>query len=180
MLPLLMAVTTCLGVMFIAYVLFILIPFLRHPASVPGRAEDFDFHFFIPCRDEAAVIATTIERARRDFPVAHVWVIDDDSNDDTSTIAQRYAGADDHVHVVQRRRPQARTGKGDALNSAYHHLNDWLPTTADRERIVVGVIDADGELAENALRVVAADDVFGDSTIGAAQVAVWMMNRADP
>jgi 1,2-diacylglycerol 3-beta-glucosyltransferase len=179
MLSLLNAFTTLMGVMFIAYVFFILIPFLRYPKTKPGNPDDFDFHLFIPCRDEAVVIATTIERARGDFPGAHVWVIDDDSEDETSAIANEYAAADDHVHVVQRRRPNARTGKGDALNAAYAQLNAWLPEGTDRTRVVITVVDADGEMAPNALEVCASDEVFGDPKVGAAQIAVWMKNRDD-
>ena len=179
MIPLLNAFTICMGVMFIAYVCFILIPFLRYPKTVPGNPADFTFHFFIPCRDEEAVIAVTIERARKDFPSAHVWVIDDDSDDETAAIALRYAAHDAHVHLVQRRRPEARTGKGDALNAAYRQLNEWLPADTDRTRTIVTVIDADGVMADNALEIVSADDVFGNERIGAAQIAVWMKNRDD-
>ncbi|SDQ24955.1 Glycosyltransferase, catalytic subunit of cellulose synthase and poly-beta-1,6-N-acetylglucosamine synthase [Curtobacterium sp. UNCCL20] len=179
MLPLLNALSTLLAVLFIAYVVFILIPFIRHKPTQPGVVEDFAWHYFIPCRDEEVVIAETISRARTDFPHAHVWVIDDDSDDDTSSIANRFADTDDHVHVVQRRRPQARTGKGDALNAAYAQLNAWLPTDADRSRIIVGVVDADGEMAPNALEIVSSATVFGDPRVGAAQTAVWMKNRGD-
>jgi glycosyltransferase involved in cell wall biosynthesis len=173
------AISTLLVVMFLGYVAFILVPFLRYPAAKTGDAADFDWHFFIPCRDEAAVIETTITRARGDFPNAHVWVIDDDSDDDTSAIARRDAAIDPFVHVVQRRRPDARTGKGDALNAAYRALNAWLPADADRTNIIVNVVDADGDVAANALDVVSAADVFGDNTIGAAQIGVWMKNRGD-
>jgi 1,2-diacylglycerol 3-beta-glucosyltransferase len=173
------AISTLLLVMFLAYVAFILVPFLRYPKAKTGSPADFDWHFLIPCRDEAAVIATTIERARGDFPTAHVWVIDDDSDDDTSSIANRYAATDPFVHVVQRRRPAARIGKGDALNAGYRALNAWLPADANRSRVIVNVVDADGEVAANALEVVSSADVFGDETIGAAQISVWMKNRDD-
>ncbi len=178
--PLLSSISALLGVMFLTYVAFILIPFLGYPPTKPGRVDDFEWHLLIPCRDEAAVIATTIERARRDFVAAHVWVVDDDSADDTASIVASYAEHDPHVHLVQRRRPEARTGKGDALNAAYRQLNDWLGAGADRSRVIITVVDADGELAANALEVVSSAEVFGDPNIGAAQIAVWMKNRDDP
>lgn len=106
-------------------------------------------------------------------------MIDDDSEDATSAIVSRWAAEDSHVHLVQRRRPQARTGKGDALNAAYHQLLSWLPEDADHERIVVVVIDADGEMEPNALEICSAEDTFGDPAVGAAQIAVWMKNRDD-
>lgn len=179
MLEFLYSFTVLLYVIFLTYALLILTSFLRYPKMKPGRVENFDWHFFIPCRDEAAVIDATIRRARQDFPMAHVWVIDDDSDDETAAIVQSYVDVDDLVHLVQRRRPEARTGKGDALNAAYHQLNTWLPVDADRSRTIVTVIDADGEMAPNALDFVSGDDVFGDAHTGAAQIAVWMKNRDD-
>ncbi len=179
MLPLLNSITTLMAVMFIAYVLFILIPFLRHKPITPGVVEDFEWHYFIPCRDEEFVIHNTIKRARNDFPTAHVWVIDDDSEDGTSAVANYFADTDPFVHVVQRRKPNARTGKGDALNQAYRQLNEWLPADTDRTRVIVGVVDADGEMAANALEIVSSATVFGDPKVGAAQTAVWMKNRDD-
>lgn len=179
MFPILNALTVLLGVAFVTYVIFILVPYLRYPRTVPGDPGDFEWHFFIPCRDEDAVIDTTIDRARRDFPGAHVWVIDDDSEDGTAGIVQTWAEKDERVHLVQRRRPEARTGKGDALNAAYLQLLEWLPEGTDRDRLVVVVIDADGEMEPNALEICASDDIFGDAQVGAAQIAVWMKNRDD-
>lgn len=124
-------------------------------------------------------MATTIERARTNFPLAHIWVIDDDSDDRTLEIAQSYAATDGHVHIVSRRRPDARLGKGAALNAAYRQLHEWLPPLTRTEDVIVIVLDADGELAENALEIVSSDTVFGDARNGAAQITVWMKNRGD-
>ncbi len=73
------------------------------------------------------MIGGTIERMRSRFPAMHVWVIDDDSDDRSAAIIAERAAVDPHVHLVQRRRPAARTGKGDALNAAYAQLDAWLP-----------------------------------------------------
>ncbi|MDO5764033.1 MAG: glycosyltransferase, partial [Bifidobacteriaceae bacterium] len=134
---------------------------------------------FIPCRDEETVVDATIRRAMKDFPEAHVWVIDDDSDDRTVDIANEYSGINSKIHVVRRKRPNARMGKGSALNGAYKALNQWLPSTIDRSRVIIGVVDADGELAPDALAVVASQSVFGRAKTGAAQIAVWMKNRDD-
>lgn len=177
--PILGSISIVLSITFLAYVAFILIPYLRHKPETPGNSEDFEWHIFVPCRDEAAVISTTIERQREQFPEARLWVIDDDSDDATSAIIQSHADRDPYVDLVQRRRPAARTGKGDALNAAYGQLNELLPAHADRERIIIGVVDADGEMAPNALSAVASDDCFGNPRVGAAQITVWMKNRDD-
>jgi cellulose synthase/poly-beta-1,6-N-acetylglucosamine synthase-like glycosyltransferase len=165
--------------------------FSRTPAE-PGDVGAFDWHMFVPCRDEEAVIDQTIERLRSTFPMAHVWVIDDDSDDDTAAIVAGWAGRDPRVHLVRRYRPFARTGKGDALNSAYHELNAYLERrsrpgprprpsrgTIDRDATVVCVVDADGHMAANALEQVSGGAAFGSPEVGAAQIAVRMRNRDD-
>jgi 1,2-diacylglycerol 3-beta-glucosyltransferase len=81
---------------------------------------------------------------------------------------------------VSRRFPDARKGKGAALNAAYRELSDLLPASADRSRVVIGVIDADGRPAPNCLRVCAGAGLFGDPGVGSVQVVVRMINRDDP
>lgn len=164
-------------VAFLTYVVLILVPFVRRKPAARGNHERFAWHVFVPARDEQAVIAETIARTRADFPVAHVWVIDDDSDDDTGRIVEALTADDDHVHLVRRRLPDARTGKGAALNAGYAALNAWLEPGCRREEVIVGVIDADGRLAPDALDYVAADAAFGTPEVGAVQIAVRMENR---
>ncbi len=120
-------------------------------------------------------------RLRATFPDSHVWVIDDDSDDDTSRLVQERSHIDPMVHLVQRRRPNARVGKGAALNSAYDEFNAWADTQPhmDRSRVIVCVMDADGELAANALEQAAGDAAFANPEVGSAQVTVRMKNRDD-
>jgi cellulose synthase/poly-beta-1,6-N-acetylglucosamine synthase-like glycosyltransferase len=155
----------------------ILIPFARRKPDPVGRSTAFEWHFFIPCLNEEDVIAHTVSRNREDFPEGHLWLIDDDSDDDTLLVVQALAANDDHIHIVPRTRPAARTGKGAALNSAYAALTDWLPREVDREHVIVCVLDADGELSKNSLDVVSSRRCFKNPQVGAAQLAVWMRNR---
>ncbi|WP_371481996.1 glycosyltransferase family 2 protein [Kitasatospora sp. NBC_00315] len=174
-----MALTLLFSTMFVCYVVCLVIPFLRHRPRPTGDAADFRWHFFIPCRDEEAVIGDTLAYLRATFPSTHVWVVDDDSQDATGLIAEARQAEDPYVHLIRRRRPEARTGKSDALNAAYRALVDWLPADAPFERIVVGVFDADGHPAPGGLDVMAADHLFGDPAIGAVQSEVRMRNRDD-
>lgn len=166
-------------VVFLAYVVMIVLPFLRRSGVEPGDASDFHWHFLIPARDEAAVIVQTLQACERDFPAAHVWVIDDASDDATAALVLDVAQRNPRVHLVRRFAPDARTGKGNALNAGYFALDAWLPYAADRTRTIVAVLDADGRLAPDALDYVSAASVFGDAAVGAAQVAVRMENRDD-
>ncbi|MEP7177788.1 MAG: glycosyltransferase [Pseudonocardiales bacterium] len=178
-LTLLQFIALFVTVMFLSYVVMILLPFLRRPRTEPGNSADFDWHFFIPARDEESVIATTLGRCQRDFPAAHLWVIDDASEDRTAEIVLAMGADDPQIHLVRRQLPDARVGKGLALNSAYLALRNWLPSWADHTRTIVVVIDADGRLAPDALNYVSSDSVFGDAKVGAAQIAVRMENRED-
>ncbi|MFG3258013.1 glycosyltransferase [Streptomyces sp. NPDC048172] len=152
----------------------------RRRPSAPGEPAAFDWHFFVPCRDEEAVIGTTVARLRGSFPDAHVWVIDDDSDDRTGAIVAALAARDSRVRVVSRRRPHARLGKGAALNAAYGELNRFLPEGTDRSRVIVCVVDADGQLDPHALAPVSGPSGFGDDDIGGVQVDVRMRNVDEP
>lgn len=169
-------------VMFLAYTTLIVIPFVRRRRAEEGDPELFEWHAFVPCRDEAVVIAETLSRMREQFPRMHVWVIDDASTDGTAEIVQRLAADDPRIHTVMRTLPNARAGKGAALNAAYAELDRWRDEndSLGDDRTIVTVLDADGSLAPNALRQVAGPDAFGSDIVGAVQVAVRMANRDDP
>ncbi|MFI1171231.1 glycosyltransferase family 2 protein [Streptomyces melanogenes] len=154
--------------------------YLNRPRAEAGDSAALDWHFFVPCRDEEAVVGATVSQLRADFPVAHVWVVDDDSDDRTGLIVAALAEDDRRVHLVRRIRPDARTGKGDALNAAYDQLGEFLPAGADRDRVVVCVVDADGRLDPRALELVSGPAAFGDPEIGGVQVSVRMRNVDDP
>jgi cellulose synthase/poly-beta-1,6-N-acetylglucosamine synthase-like glycosyltransferase len=163
---------------FIAYVIFVLLPFTRRRTTEVGDSQNFQWHALVPCRDEEAVIGETIAGFHQDFPSIHLWVIDDGSTDGTAAVVESLAD-DSRVHLVQRRLPEARTGKGDALNAGYRALREWLGGDVDPTDVIVVVIDADGRLSSNALDVMAGPVMFGDPSIGGAQVEVRMINRDD-
>jgi 1,2-diacylglycerol 3-beta-glucosyltransferase len=171
------AAAMLMSITFLCYVAAIVLPFLRQRPDLPGRADALGWHLLIPCRDEQAVIADTIQVIRDRLPQAHVWVIDDHSYDQTASIVAAIAGHDPLVHLVRRTLPQARTGKGEALNAGYQALNRSFPQDLDRTQIIVGVLDADGQPAPDCLAVCAGPRLFGDPQVSAVQVGVWMSNR---
>lgn len=180
-LPVLLGLTQALAltmsVAFLTYVCLIVVPYLRHVPAEPGDPGEFDWHFLVPCRDEESVIAGTVHYLLESFPTATVWVIDDHSVDATAAVVAEVARAQPRLRLVSRRRPAARTGKGDALNAGYHALRAALGERVDEDRTIVVVVDADGRPAPNCLSACAAAHLFGDATIGAVQVDVWMSNR---
>jgi 1,2-diacylglycerol 3-beta-glucosyltransferase len=173
------AVALLMSTVFITYTVIIVIHFLRYRPGRPGDGTTLAWHLFVPALNEEKVIGQTVDYLRATFPTANVWVINDDSDDETGPIVASRALADPLVHLVSRCSPDARTGKGDALNAAYQELNEWLPASADRTGIIVGVVDADGRPAANCLDVCAGDTLFGDPGVGSVQVLVRMINRDD-
>ncbi|MDR6689907.1 cellulose synthase/poly-beta-1,6-N-acetylglucosamine synthase-like glycosyltransferase [Microbacterium sp. 1154] len=170
-------------VMFLTYTTLIIVPFVRRRRAPEGDPRAFEWHAFIPCRDEATVIAETLKRTRELSPDMHVWIIDDASVDGTGDIVSAVAATDPLVHAVIRRLPDARTGKGAALNAAYRGLREWRAAREDGvgdDRTIVIVLDADGSISPNALRQAVGPEAFGSPTVGAVQVAVRMSNRDDP
>ncbi|GAB3566419.1 glycosyltransferase [Spelaeicoccus albus] len=164
----------------LAYISTLLMVFLTGRSPEPGDPEAFDWHLLVPCRDEESVIAATVSAARSSFPGAHLWIIDDASDDGTASVVRRLMEFDDRIHLISRVRPDARLGKGEALNDAYRTVSARIGDDPEmRRRTVIGVLDADGYLSDNALAAIAGPDAFGDSRVGAVQIEVWMKNRND-
>lgn len=148
--------------------------------AAPVHPEDdrLLFVFVLPCLDEEMVIASSLERLLA-LPERN-WValvVDDGSQDATAGIVERYT--DPRIMLLRRVRPQARQGKGEALNAAYRHIRTELAGTPAfagyrRDDIVLVVLDADGRIRSDALSVVA--PLFRDRNIGAVQIAVRIYN----
>ncbi|GAA4668685.1 MULTISPECIES: glycosyltransferase family 2 protein [Amycolatopsis] len=166
-----------LGLIFLAYVCILVRGFLKAKPERPGDPGALDWHFIIPCRDEQAVIGGTLDYLETTFPEAHLWVIDDASTDGTARIVAGHAERNANVHLLTRRLPDARLGKGAALNHGYREISDHVGDTGARAKTIVAVVDADGRPSPNMLQLCAGPDAFEDETVGAVQVEVRMVNR---
>lgn len=169
-------VTLLVSILFVQYVVSILIPYLRRKPAKIGDPDRYEWHFIVPARDEEVVIGTTITRLRTDFPQARVWIVDDASEDETATIVKSRSASDHLVHLVSRQLPDARTGKGDALNAAFRMIEASLADDVDPHRVVIGVVDADGHLDPHCLPVLAGPAGFAARKVGGVQVEVRMRN----
>jgi 1,2-diacylglycerol 3-beta-glucosyltransferase len=132
------------------------------------------FVFVVPCLNEEEVIATTLDRLLALPGDDHaVLVVDDASDDATFPIVE--AVSDERVWLLRRSLPEARLGKGQALNAAFRYLRD-VPQIQGRNNddVIVCVMDADGRLDPNALNKVGPH--FADRRTGAVQVGVRMTN----
>jgi 1,2-diacylglycerol 3-beta-glucosyltransferase len=147
---------------------------IARPPEAPERATDsWTWVFLVAALNEEITIADSVERllalrlARR-----KIIVIDDGSNDMTPEILSTFTDPD--VLVLRRDLPNARKGKAQALNAAYHRIGALLPQ-ADRAKVIVVVVDADGRIHTDAPRFAAAH--FADPGIGGVQALVRIYNR---
>jgi 1,2-diacylglycerol 3-beta-glucosyltransferase len=125
--------------------------------------------------NEELVIADTVSNLLRQG-MALVVVVDDGSEDRTSEVARGASGGDDRVLVVQRVLPNARLGKGPALNHGFQELTSWAARrNLDPACVVVCVMDADGQLSDNAVPLI--KQAFADPSVGGAQLPVSIRNN---
>jgi len=131
-------------VLVVGYTLVMFLLGLRRTAGKAAFAERRQFVVFIPCLNEELVIVRTLDRLISGGATnLTVVVIDDASDDRTAELVEAYPHP--RVGVLRRTLPDARQGKGQALNAAYRALRDHVRVHhIDPTAVVVGVLDADG------------------------------------
>jgi 1,2-diacylglycerol 3-beta-glucosyltransferase len=141
-------------------------------AAVVAQPEGFVTYFLVPCLNEELVIGQTTRALLADRR-ARVVIVDDASDDATGEIAAAIDAS--RVIVVRRELPEGRLGKGPALNAGlaailHHAANSQVGAS----RIIVCVMDADGELSPHALDEVL--PLFCDGRVGGVQLPVRIRN----
>jgi 1,2-diacylglycerol 3-beta-glucosyltransferase len=145
--------------------------------AMPGDRPE-DVFVLVPCRDEETVIAATIERLLAQDPRASVIVIDDGSTDATAAIVEHaMLDSSGRVHLVRRVLPNARKGKGPALNAGFQEVLAAVDKrNLDPANVVICVMDADGQLSTGAISAVL--PTFDDQSVGGVQLPVEIRNRS--
>lgn len=144
--------------------------------GVAGPGRPSCFWLVVPALDEELVIADTVRSLLAladDKNRLRVLVVDDGSTDRTSTVLESLY--DDRLLVLRRNLPEARQGKGAALNAAYRLIRELALEEGTAAETVVGVVDADGRVSRNLLTEV--DRYLADGTSGAVQCRVRIRNR---
>jgi 1,2-diacylglycerol 3-beta-glucosyltransferase len=147
------------------------------PQEAPPQAavvppEELVTYFLVACLNEELVIGRTIKALLADQR-ARVIVVDDGSDDATSAVAA--AVAPGRVTVVRRELPEARLGKGPALNTGLAAiLHDAAVHRIAASQVIICVMDADGELSPRALDEVL--PLFCDGRVGGVQLPVKIRN----
>ncbi|MCF3104337.1 glycosyltransferase family 2 protein [Streptomyces roseoverticillatus] len=147
----------------------------RRIRRVRGPRRKRLYVFLLACLNEEKVLAESLARITA-LPAGNflALVIDDASDDGTADIAR--AADPERVRLLQRTLPNARRGKGAALNAGIRHLREsGLMDGYDPHDVIVCVVDADGRLDEHVVQSV--DPFFDKPNVGATQVGVRMYNR---
>lgn len=148
----------------------------KRPELLPAP-DSLYFVFVLPCLNEEVVIGRTLDSLLA-LPQDNfsVLVIDDGSEDRTGEIAATYDR--DRVWLMQRKLPNARQGKGVALNAAYRWLRDsGVLGDVPSKDVIVAILDADGRIEPNAIYEVG--HYFRNPKAGAVQVGVRMFNKSE-
>lgn len=132
----------------------------------------------IPAHNEEKVIAPTLASLMAStYPRRLTIVMDDGSTDATAMVARQ---ADSHAVVITRDKEVAGQGKGAVLNDALQRIVAMtaLPGNAlsglRLDDIVLGVMDADGQLERAAIERVVA--YFAEPNVGGVQIGVRIAN----
>jgi cellulose synthase/poly-beta-1,6-N-acetylglucosamine synthase-like glycosyltransferase len=150
----------------------------RHRSGSEGEATDHRFSLIVPARNEASVLAATLDALLAlEYPADafEILVVDDGSADPTPAIAAtREATHPGRVRALRLPRSESGRGKAAALNAAFASLRERSPFARDADWIV-GVFDADGRPEPDLLRK--ASYQFRDGRVGGVQASVRIRNR---
>lgn len=151
----------------------------RWARRTPGNEADYLWVFMVPALNEAVTIADSVARLRA-VEATHkaIIVINDGSEDETAQVLESIAGPD--LLVFTRVAPEARQGKAAALNACFHFVRSELLAQErfqgwSADRVIIGIIDADGRLAPQAPENVATH--FDQPRVGGVQVNVRIYNQ---
>ena len=137
--------------------------------DVPKIVEETEYpcvSLLVAAKNEAPVIANLVASlCNLDYPADRyeLWVIDDNSDDDTGRILDQLALTYPKLKVLHRG-PEATGGKSGALNLA------WPRATGD----ILAVFDADAQVPANLLQKVV--PLFANDCTGAIQVRKAIVN----
>ncbi len=137
---------------------------------INNNLDQFFYFLLVPCLNEEKVIQNTLQNLLNLAGQKEIIVIDDDSDDQTIQKIKKMSGP---ISTVERKLPNARTGKGDSLNNAMSLVHKIIKQRKlDPKKCIVGVIDADGILSANCIYKI--NNAFEDEHIDAVQLRVKM------
>ena len=147
------------GIKNIPYNLFIMIPLLNEENTINSYVKNMVL--------ELNKLNHTIK--------TNIVLINDGSNDHTLArllkMQHTLLNSPTNIYVLNRVLPNARTGKGSALNYGLNFIQN-LPTKYDKTHTIIGIVDADGFISAKHIKMVIG--AFENNPVGMVQTAVSM------
>jgi cellulose synthase/poly-beta-1,6-N-acetylglucosamine synthase-like glycosyltransferase len=144
----------------------------RNPPE-PGGEDAFEWIYLVPALNEEVTIRDSVERLEQiDLPAKRIVVINDGSDDGTAEVLAGISNP--HLHVIERKMPDARKGKAAALNHAFAEIASRWPDL-DPDGTIICIVDADGRISADSPPFVASH--FIDPEVGGVQSLVRIYNR---
>ncbi len=157
------------------YALVVLFPRQKQKLSYEQSAS-YHHYFLIPCLNEEAVIADTIKfwnQLMQKNDNIKIYLINDASDDQTLAIMQKLVGNDSRYVIVDRQKPNAQTGKGDALNYAYEMVvKDVKENSYELDKTLITIFDADALIKSQYLADLEANFYLDEIALVQARVAI--------
>ncbi|WP_054748428.1 glycosyltransferase [Lentilactobacillus rapi] len=120
----------------------------KTPAISPHQQRNLrNLYLMVPALNEANTIGFTVKTILKDLKHLQLdrvklVVIDDGSDDGTGEVLRHFKDPD--LHVITRKMPTARHGKGDALNTGLEYIRNQVQDD-EASATLIGVIDADSQ-----------------------------------
>lgn len=161
---------------FTTYMVIIIILSSKNRQSANHRMpvdKELYYYILIPCMNEEKVIHSTIKRLFALNFRGKAVVIDDASSDSTLEKLKALKNQYPQMLLLERNFPEAQQGKGAALNAALKMIKtDMEEHAINPEKVIIGVLDADGALSKNAFKRLS--KFFSMEGVAAAQIRVKM------
>ncbi len=172
------------------YYLFLFIVSLGVKETYVDPDVNYFYFLIIPAKNEEKVIKSTLDSCLNlKGDNYRILVVDDNSDDNTTKIVLNIASENKKVVLLTNPPGQLKKGKGAVLNFAYKQIQTALKTDFlqplnldkefskkfDKDRIVIGVFDADAHPSSNMLKEVS--KVIYNNKVDAVQTTVRISNR---
>ena len=146
--------------------------------------KEYKLYVMVPSLNEKNVIENTVRRFfENNSENFSLIVIDDGSDDGTGEILEKIAPHYDNLHIISRTLPNARKGKGDALNEGLAYIRKLEGSNS--EKVIIGVIDADAYIKnQDYIKVVSVfngshDIAMVQTAVGMNSVDTWLHRMQD-
>lgn len=140
---------------------------------------EYKHYFLIPCLNEEVVITNTIdfwEGVIKNNSRINIIFINDDSEDNTELLISQKISGKKQFQLLNRRKPHAQTGKGNALNFAYQNvISEVKKQNFDSTQVLITIFDADAIIRPNYIHEL--ETHFNDQSIALVQARVSIINK---